>query len=150
MTVLARVLTPRPSATAGRNLFTYSQRVTGISNSDAPNILAKSFTITADVDVPANGDGVIATDGGRFGGYGLYLLKGKPVFIYNLLAIERFRWEGAEPLAAGKHTLVFDFKYDGPGFGKGGTGVLTIDGKEVANQKVPHTTTVRAHDRRDL
>jgi arylsulfatase len=138
--VLNRVLAPRPSYTAGRTLFTYSGRMTGIPNSDSPNVLAKSFTITADVDVPANGDGMIVTDGGRFGGYGLYLLKGKPVFTYNLLALERFRWEGAEPLAPGKHTLVFDFKYDGPGAGKGGTGVLTVDGKEVANQKVPHTT----------
>ena len=62
--------------------------------------------------------------GGRFGGYGLYLLKGKPVFIYNFLDLERFRWEGQEALTPGKHTVVFDFTYDGPGFGKGGTGVL--------------------------
>jgi arylsulfatase A-like enzyme len=137
--IIERLLTPRPSATAGRKIFTYSGPMTGLPNSDAPNILAKSFTIAADVDVPANGDGVIVTDGGRFGGYGLYLLKGKPVFTYNLLALERFRWEGAEALAPGKHTLVFDFKYDGPGMAKGGTGVLTVDGKEVANQKVPRT-----------
>jgi arylsulfatase A-like enzyme len=137
--IIERLLTPRPSATAGRKVFTYSGPITGLPNSDAPNILAKSFTITAEVEVSANGDGVIVTDGGRFGGYGLYLLKGKPVFTYNMLALERFRWEGAEALAAGKHTLVFDFKYDGPGMAKGGTGVLTVDGKEVANQKVPHT-----------
>ena len=78
-------------------------------------------------------------EGGRFGGYGLYLLKGKPVFLYNLLDLERFRWEGQDALAPGKHTIVFDFKYDGPGFGKGGTGVLKVDGKEVANKKIPHT-----------
>ena len=77
--------------------------------------------------------------GGRFGGYGLYLLKGKPVFIYNFLDLERFRWEGQEALTPGKHTIVFDFTYDGPGFGKGGTGVLKVDGKEVASQKIPHT-----------
>jgi arylsulfatase A-like enzyme len=137
--IIERLLTPRPSATAGRKVFTYSGPMTGLPNSDAPNILAKSFTIAADVDVSANGDGVIVTDGGRFGGYGLYLLKGKPVFTYNLLALERFRWEGAEVLAPGKHTLVFDFKYDSPGMAKGGTGVLTVDGKEVANQKITHT-----------
>ena len=61
------------------------------------------------------------------------------MFLYNLLALERFRWQGDEPLAAGKHTIVFDFKYDGPGFGKGGTGVLTVDGREVASQKISHT-----------
>ena len=82
---------------------------------------------------------MLATLGGRFGGYGLYVLKGKPVFTYNLVDLERFRWEGAAALAPGKHTIVFDFTYDGPGPGKGGTGVLTVDGKEVANQKIPHT-----------
>jgi hypothetical protein len=82
---------------------------------------------------------VIVTDGGRFGGYGLYLLKGKPVFAYNFLAIERFRWEGQEPLTPGKHVLEFEFKYDGPGMAKGGNGVLKVDGKEVATKSIPHT-----------
>ena len=79
---------------------------------------------------------MIVTNGGRFGGYGLYLLKGKPVFTYNLLALEKVRWEGDEALAPGKHTLEFDFKYDGPGMGKGGSGVLKMDGKEVANKSL--------------
>jgi arylsulfatase len=57
-----------------------------------------------------------------------------------LWGLERFRWEGPEALAPGKHTITFDFKYNGPGFGKGGTGVLTVDGKEAANQRVAHTT----------
>ena len=61
------------------------------------------------------------------------------MFLYNLVDLERFRWEGADALAPGKHTLVFDFTYDGPGFGKGGTGVLKVDGKEVADKKIPHT-----------
>ena len=61
-------------------------------------------------------EGMIVTDGGRFGGYGFYLLKGKPVFLWNLLDLKRVRWEGTEALAPGKHTLEFDFKYDGLGF----------------------------------
>ena len=61
-------------------------------------------------------EGMIVTDGGRFGGYGLYLLKGKPVFPWNLLDLKRVRWEGADALAPGKHTLDYDFKYDGLGF----------------------------------
>ena len=85
------------------------------------------------------GEGLIATLGGRFGGYGLYLLKGRPVFTYNFLAIARFRWEGQEALTPGKHTIVFDFTYDGPGFGKGGSGVLKVDGKDVATKTIPHT-----------
>ena len=75
----------------------------------------------------------------RFGGYGLYLVKGKPVFTYVQLTTERFRWEGPAALTPGKHTIVFDFKYDGPGFGKGGTGVLSVDGKEVDSKKMPDT-----------
>jgi hypothetical protein len=138
--VLPRIIAPRPSATAGRTIFTYSGEMAGLPDSDAPSILNKSYTITAEVDVPqGGGDGMIVTLGGRFGGYGLYLLKGKPVFLYNMLDLERFRWEGQQALAPGKHTIVFDFKYDGPGFGKGGTGVLRVDDKEVATSKVPHT-----------
>ena len=65
--------------------------------------------------------------------------RGRPVFVYNLLDLERFRWKGLDSLSAGKHTIVFDFKYDGPGPGKGGTGVLSIDGKEVDRKTIPHT-----------
>jgi arylsulfatase len=73
------------------------------------------------------------------GGYALYLLKSKPVFTYNALDVARFRWEGPDALAPGKHTIDFDFTYEGPSFGKGGTGVFKVDGKEVASKKVPHT-----------
>ena len=82
--------------------------------------------------------------GGRFGGYGFYVLKGKPVFTWNLVDLKRVRWEGPEALAPGKHTLEFDFKYDGlgmgtlafnniSGIGRSGTGVLKVDGKVVAD-----------------
>ena len=88
--VLNRVLAPKPSYTAGRTQFNCRGELTGTPSSDAPNILAKSYTITAEVEVPSDGgEGMIVTDGGRFGGYGLYLLKGKPVFTYNLLSLEQ-------------------------------------------------------------
>jgi arylsulfatase A-like enzyme len=138
--VAQRLLAPRPSATAGRDVFNYSGVSSGLDQAAAPDLLARSYTITAEVDVPAGGgDGMIATLGGRFGGYGLYLLKGKPIFTYNALALARFRWEGPAALTPGKHTIVFDFKYDGPGFGKGGTGVLKVDGQDVAMKAIPHT-----------
>lgn len=82
---------------------------------------------------------MIATEGGRWGGFGLYMLKGKPVFDYNGLMLAQFRWEGQHPLAAGKHTIVFDFTSDGPGIAKGGSGVLKVDGEDVATQKIPKT-----------
>jgi hypothetical protein len=137
--VLPRIIAPRPSATAGRTVFTYSGAMAGLPMSDAPSILNKSYMIAAEVEVPERGEGMIVTLGGRFGGYGLYLLKGKPVFTYNALDLVRFRWEGSEALTPGKHTIDFEFTYHGPGFGKGGTGVFKVDGKEVANKKVPHT-----------
>ncbi len=198
-----RLLAPKPSATAGKTDFTYTGVNVGIPVGNAPSILDRDYTITANVTIPSGGaEGVIATLGGRFGGYalmlspsaswllsskpvkyiflGLLLLgllliligragrwrkrfgyaflvvaatglvlsfatdvfhigRGRPVFVYNFLDLERFRWRGLESLGEGKHTIVFDFKYDGPGPAKGGTGVLTVDGKEVDRKTIAHT-----------
>ncbi len=146
--VLPRLLTPRPSATAGKTVFTYVGENVGIPVGNAPSLLNKDYTITAEITVPKEGaEGMIATMGGRFGGYAMYLQKGKPVFVYNLLLLKHYRWEGGvgaedwlgKSLKPGKHTIAFDFKYDGPGLGKGGTGVLTVDGKVLSKQKMEHT-----------
>ncbi|WP_424668704.1 arylsulfatase, partial [Candidatus Binatus sp.] len=147
-TGFARLLTPRPSAVAGRTVFTYTGENTNIPVGNAPSILDRDYTISADVTIPQGGaEGMIVTLGGRFGGYGLYLLKGKPVFDYNLLDLTHYRWQGgplghgllADALKPGKHTIEFDFKYDGPGPGKGGEGVFKVDGNEIARKKIPHT-----------
>jgi arylsulfatase len=196
-----RLLTARPSAVAGKTIFTYTGENAGIPVGNAPSILDRDYTITSIVTIPEGGaEGMIATLGGRFGGYGLYLSRsfnwwyheksfkrigmwlfvvglllawlskkskwsrlghallifavlwvavvfatgwlgigrGKPVFLYNMLDMERFKWEG-NALSAGQHTIVFEFKYDGPGPGKGGTGVLSVDGKEVDRKTIAHT-----------
>ncbi|MBP1873839.1 arylsulfatase [Ensifer adhaerens] len=146
---LARWNAPRPSLTAGRAEFTYSGELSGVPPSAAPRILDKSYTITAEVEIPEGGaEGMIVTEGGRFGGYGLFLSKGelgfgsgKVVFLYNLLDLKRTTWEGPA-LGVGKHTIVFDFKADGPALGQGGTGILTVDGKEVARNSMDHTTPI--------
>jgi len=148
-TSLTRWNGPKPNLTGGRKVFTYTGPITGIPNSGAPSILNKSFTITAEVTIPKGGaEGMIVTDGGRFGGYGLFLSKGvegirrgKPVFLYNLLNLKRTVWAGPE-LSAGKHTIVFDFKSAEPGLGKGGTGVLSVDGKEVARNSMDNSTPI--------
>jgi arylsulfatase A-like enzyme len=148
-TTLARWNAPKPSLKEGRTTFTYSGALANVPSSTAPSILDKSYTITAEVTIPQGGaEGMIVTEGGRFGGYGLFLSKGelgigrgKVVFLYNLLDLKRTTWEGPE-LGAGKHTIVFDFKSDGPGLGKGGTGVLFVDGKEVARNSMEHTTPI--------
>jgi arylsulfatase len=142
---------PRPNITAGRTEFVYTHPMTGLPQGDSPSLLNSSYTITADIEVPEGGaEGMILTSGGRFAGYGFYLLKGKPVFLWNLVDLKRIKWEGPDALAPGKHTLVFDFKYDGlgvgtlafnnmSGLGRPGTGVLKVDGKEVATQTMEHT-----------
>ncbi|MGC9967763.1 MAG: sulfatase-like hydrolase/transferase [Syntrophobacteraceae bacterium] len=152
-TLALRAISPRPSITAGRNVFTWTQPMTGTPNGDAPSILNASYNFKAEVEIPQGGaEGMLITQGGRFAGYGFYLLKGKPVFNWNLFALKHVKWEGPE-LAAGKHTLEFDFKYDGLGFGtlafgsisgigRGGTGTLKVDGKAVAEQKMEHTIPV--------
>ncbi len=150
--VATRMITPRPDMSGGRRVFTYKGTpVTGIPRGTAPDVLNTSYTITAEVEVPDGGaEGMIVTDGGRFGGYGMYLLKGKPVFLWNLLDLKRVRWEGSETLTPGKHTLEYDFKYDGlgsgtltfnniSGIGRTGTGTFRIDGKVVETKKLDHT-----------
>jgi arylsulfatase len=152
--VATRVVAPRPNITAGRSEFVYTKLMKGLPLGDSPSLLNTSYTVTAEVEIPqSGGEGMIVTCGGRFGGYGLYLLKGKPVWTWNLLDLERTRWEGREALSPGKHIIEFDFKYDGlgtgtlafnnvSGIGRSGTGVLKIDGKEVANQKMERTVPI--------
>ena len=202
---LSRWNAARPNLTGGRTEFTYSGALTGVPNSGAPSILNKAYTMTAEVTIPSGGaEGMIVTDGGRFGGYGLFLTRsyrwwlessmvrnaalatlalgllllltgagsrgrrrfgkvclgfgtlwlvavlatrlfglggGKPVFLYNLLDLERTFWTGPS-LGAGKHTIVFDWTPTEPGLGKGGTGVLSVDGKEVARNTMEHSTPI--------
>src|SRR5262249_28775162 len=149
--VATRLVAPRPNITAGRSEFVYTKPMTGVPQGDSPLLLNTSYTITADIEVPQGGaEGMILTSGGRFGGYGFYLLKGKPVFLWNLVDLKRVRWEGPEALKPGKHVVEFDFKYDGlgaatlafnnmSGIGRSGTGVLKVDGKAVATQKMDRT-----------
>jgi arylsulfatase A-like enzyme len=149
--VAARLVAPRPNITAGRTQFVYTHPMVGLPQGDSPSILNSSYTITADIDVPKGGaEGMILTSGGRFAGYGFYLLKGKPVFLWNLVDLERIKWESPDALTPGKHTVEFDFKYDGLGVGtlafnnmsglaRPGTGMLKVDGKVVDTKKMPKT-----------
>jgi arylsulfatase len=88
----------------------------------APDIKNKSFHISADVEIPAEGaEGVLLTQGGRFCGWGLYLLEGIPKFHYNIVGVTRYDVTGTKPLKPGKHNVALDFKYDGGGQGKEGS-----------------------------
>ncbi len=149
--VAARIVAPRPNITAGRTEFVYTRPMVGLPQGDSPFILNASYTFTADIEVPQGGaEGMIVTSGGRFAGYGFYLLKGKPVWLWNLVDLERMKWEGAEALTPGRHTVEFDFKYDGlgagtlafnsfSGVGRPGIGTLKVDGKVVDTKTMPKT-----------
>jgi arylsulfatase len=149
--VAAMMVAPRPNITAGRTEFVYTRPMTGLPQGDSPGILNSSYTITVDIEVPQGGaEGMILTSGGRFAGYGFYLLKGKPVFLWNLIDLQRIKWESPDALAPGRHTVEFDFKYDGKGFGtiafgsysglgQSGTGTLKVDGKVAQTQQLKHT-----------
>lgn len=149
--VAARIVAPRPNITAGRSEFVYTTPMVGLPQGDSPLLLNTSYTVTAEIEVPEGGaEGMILTSGGRFGGYGFYLLQGKPVWTWNMVDLKRIKWQGPDVLAPGKHRLVFDFTYDGmgagtlafnnfDGVGKGGTGTLSVDGKVVATQAMERT-----------
>lgn len=144
--LLPRFVGPKPSYAPGRTVFNYSGELTNVPFSgvaEAPNVLNKSYTITAEIEVPGrvlglsapqDAEGMLVTDGGRFAGYGFYLLKGWPAFTWNLLQLERVKWQGKEALAPGRHVVEFDCDYDGPGLGKGGTGTLKVVGRVVGSR----------------
>jgi hypothetical protein len=134
----------RPSLTRGREEFTYFPGLVRIPEGSAPDLKNKSYQIKAEVEIPKGGaEGMLITHGGRFSGYGFYLLKGKPVFHYNLAGVAHYKIAAKDTLAPGEHTVVFDFKYDGGGIGKGGAGTLQVDGKTVATGRIERTLPFR-------
>ena len=139
-----RFLGEKPNYAPARTVFTYSAELSNVpfpgTAGAPPNLVNRSYTITAEVEVPEGGaEGMLVTDGGRFGGYSFYLLNGKPVFTWNLIQLEIVKWQGKDALAPGKHTVEFDWKYDGPGLGKGGTGTLNVDGETVDSHPMAHS-----------
>jgi arylsulfatase A-like enzyme len=143
--------TKRPNPQRGVTDFTYYPGMIRIPEANSPYVKNRSFRIAADVEIPQGGaDGVLATQGGRFAGWAFLVLDGKPEFVYAYSnqdgalyphqRNDKTRIVGRERLAPGKHTIVFDFAYDGGGIGKGGTGTLTLDGKKVAEGRIAQTT----------
>jgi len=134
----------RPSLTTGRDEFTYFPSLVRIPEGAAPDLKNKSYQIKAEVVIPKGGaEGMLLTHGGRFSGFGFYLLKGKPVFLYNLAGVARYSVAAKEVLTPGKHTVLFDFTYDGGGLGKGGKGTIQVDGKTVATGRIERTLAFR-------
>jgi arylsulfatase A-like enzyme len=129
----------RPTMMQGRTSMTLGEGMKGMGTDIFISLFNASYTITADVEVPSNGNGVIVCQGGRFGGISFYIREGKPAFTYNFLGLEQFQAIASEPLKPGKYTLTYDFKYDGGGAGKGGTGTISANGVKIAEAKITKT-----------
>jgi len=133
----------RPDLMAGRNSLTLAEGMTGMTENTFINIKNKSKTITAEVEVPRNGgNGIILAQGGRFGGWALYVKNGKPAYDYNFIGLQRFTIASPKKLPAGKSTIKFVFDYDGGGMGKGGNGTLYVDDEKVAEGRIDHTQAI--------
>lgn len=129
----------RPTVMGTRTSVTYGEGMKGMQIDVFIDLRNKSYTITADVEVKDNGNGVIVCQGGRFGGLSLYMKDGKPAFTYNYLGLESTDIMATQPIKSGKYTIVYNFIYDGVGAGKGGTGTITVDGNKVAENKIAKT-----------
>jgi arylsulfatase len=133
-------LVNRPDLMAGRTSITLAEGMTGIAENAFLNIKNKSKTITAEVDVPKGGaHGTVIVQGGRFGGWSLYVKDGVPAYDYNFLGLERTTIAGKEKLKPGKATIRFEFAYDGDGLGKGGLGTLYVNDKKVGEGRIDRT-----------
>ncbi len=139
---LPRLIAQRPGPAAGRNEFVYRRPGGGRLANAAQSLLNCAFRLEAEVVVPAGGaSGVIATHGARFAGWGFYLLGGRPISTWNILNMEWVHWEAGEALAPDRHSIAFETQPEAAGLpmGRGGTGALTVNGREIARCSMSRT-----------
>jgi arylsulfatase A-like enzyme len=131
----------RPDIMGDRKSLTLAEGMVGMSENVFINIKNRPITLTADIDIPAGttANGILIAQGGRFGGWALYVKDGVAAYDYNFLGMQTFTVAAGQKLTPGKHTVVFDFAYDGGGPGKGGLGTLSIDGKKVGEGRIERT-----------
>lgn len=133
-------LAGRPDLMRGRTSLTVYPGMTGMMENTFINVKGRSKTITAEVEIPRGGaNGVLLAQGGRFGGWSLYLTDGRPAYTYNWVGLERYTVTAPDPLPEGRATIEVDFLYDGGGRGKGGTASLLINGRKVAEGRIERT-----------
>jgi len=131
----------RPDIIGDRKTLTLAEGMVGMSENVFINIKNRPITLTADVEIPAGktANGILIAQGGRFGGWALYVKDGVAAYDYNFLGMQQFTVSSTVKLTPGKHTIKFDFAYDGGGPGKGGMGTIYIDGKKVGEGRIEHT-----------
>ena len=136
----------RPSLTRGRTEFTYYPGMIRIPEGSAPNFKNKSWAVAAEVTVPPGGaSGVLATIGGRYGGWALLLQNSKPQFVYALSnqPEHKYRVASDQALTPGNHVVRVAFAYEGGGIAKGATGTLFVDGKQVTQGPIARSIGAR-------
>jgi hypothetical protein len=130
----------RPDLMGPRTSLTLYEGMTGITENAFINIKGRSYSVNAEIDVPAGGaSGVLIAQAGRFGGWGLYMKGGRVHEVYNFGGLERTTVSSPQALTPGKHTVRYDFVYDGGKPGSGGISRLSVDGKQVGEARVPRT-----------
>jgi len=140
---LIPAMVDRHDLMGGRTSLTLAEGMTGMTENVFLNIKNKSKTITAEVEVPeGGGNGAILVQGGRFGGWALYVKDGVPAYDYNFLGLESTTIAATEPLPAGDVTVRFEFAYDGGGQGRGGTGTLYVNDRQVAQGRIDRTQAI--------
>lgn len=132
-------LAGRPDLLGSRTSLTLYEGMQGMLENTFMNVKNRSKKVTAEIDVPAGASGALLSQGGRFGGWSLYMKDGKPAYTYNFLGLSRYTVEAPDALPAGRATVVLDFAYDGGGLGKGGKATLLVNGKPVAEGRVEKT-----------
>lgn len=133
-------LVGRPDLLGKRTSLTLAEGMTGMMESTFLNVKNRSKTITAEIEVPeAGGHGTLIVQGGRFGGWSLYVKDGVPGYDYNFLGLQRTSILAPAKLKPGKATVRFEFAYAGGGPGKGGKGTLFVNDEKVAEGDIPNT-----------
>ena len=129
----------RPDLMGDRKSLTLSQGMDGILENTFLNVKNTSKTIVADVSLNGNDNGIILCQGGKFGGWALYMNNGKPAYTYNFFGLESYTIMASEVLSAGDSEIELKYEYDGNGTGKGGTAMIFVNGKMVAEGRVEKT-----------
>jgi arylsulfatase A-like enzyme len=133
-------LAGRPSLMWGRTSVTLYPGMVGMMENATLDVKNRSHTVTANIEVPqGGGEGVIIAQGGRFGGWTLYMKGGKLKYCYNYLNQERYTVESTDSLPPGKAVVKLEFKYDGGGVAKGGTATLYVNDQKVGEGRVDKT-----------
>lgn len=130
----------RPDLMQGRTSLTLAEGMTGMMENVFLSVKNRSKTITAEIEIPeGGGNGTLIAQGGRFGGWSLYVKDGVPGYDYNFLGLQRSSIMGKEKIPVGKATVRFEFAYAGGGPGKGGAGTIFVNDQKVAEGEILHT-----------